>query len=70
MPDHPDIILSKKIAEILGKKHFYIFDEVKSNNLEYELNKTFELYDAAMDIVRFHFIYTHEQALLKNNCIP
>jgi len=68
MPDHPDIILSKKIADILGKNHFYIFDEVKSNNLEYELNKTFELYDAAMDIVRFHFIYTHEQALLKNNC--
>ena len=69
MPDHPDIILSKKIAEILGKNHFYIFDEVKSNDLEYELNKTFELYDAAMDIVRFHFIYTHEQALIKNNCI-
>ena len=68
MPDHPDIILSKKMAEILGKNHFYIFDEVKSNNLEYELNKTFELYDAAMDIVRSHFIYTHEQALIKNKC--
>jgi hypothetical protein len=68
MPDHPDIILSKKIAGILGKKHFYIYDEVKSNSLEFDLNKTFELYDAAMDIVRFHFIHTHEQELLKHNC--
>jgi hypothetical protein len=54
---HPDVVLSRELAAVLGKEHHFTRHTVE--NPEEDLPLLFQLGDGLQDVVRLHRLYQH-----------
>lgn len=66
-PNCLDVILSKKLAEIIGKKHNIILHKINGNSLQKELADSFLHWDGTMDIIKWHRLYQYQKYLVDND---
>ena len=69
MPGNLDVEYSKKVAEILGTKHYISYHSVNSKNLQKDLEESFWSFEPLQDIVIWQSYIPYQRDKLRRNCV-